>query len=365
MKMMLSAFLMIFVPMVCSCKTGAGSSGFLVSDGKSADDPADLALRLAQKHEIHGLGFAIISNRIVSKTGFVSCCDQKAPPTSAPIFQAASLGKPVFAYGILKLVKEGRLDLDRPLLSYLPSGYLHRQNPFALHKEPKTDLVTAPDLGTVTARMVLTHTSGLPNWSNENLTFTFPPGTSWGYSGEGFMLLQQVAERMTGEQVDQLMHRLVFDPLKMTSTEYRWSAAVADRLVPGISASGQPHQLRFPDPIVPSSLYTTAGDYAKFITALLADPEILRLTTTTPVTVDGRLGLEWGLGWGLERQGDELNLWHWGSNPGYRSFVMVSTKTGNGIVILTDNERGLIVAEPLVNAVLPGHHNAFRFYMLR
>jgi CubicO group peptidase (beta-lactamase class C family) len=82
--------------------------------------------------------------------------------------------------------------------------------------------------------------------------------------------------------------------------------------------------LRFPEPIVPSSLYTTAGDYARFITALLADAEILRLTTTAPVTVDGRLGLEWGLGWGLERGGDGLNLWHWGSNPGYRSFVMVS-----------------------------------------
>lgn len=337
----------------------------LASGGKSANDLSDLALRLAQKHGIRAVGFAVLSGHAISQTGFVSCCEQKPPPDSDPVFQAASLGKPVFAYGILKLAKDGRLDLDRPLLSYLPDGYLHRRNPFAIRQAPMTDLVAAPDLGLVTARMVLSHTSGLPNWSNENLSFAFRPGTSWGYSGEGFMLLQKVAERITGEAIDRLMRRLIFEPLKMTSSEFRWSPAVSARLVPGTSASGQPRQLRFPEPIVPSSLYTTAGDYARFITALLADAEILRLMTTAPVTVDGRLGLEWGLGWGLERGGDGLNLWHWGSNPGYRSFVMVSVKSGNGIVILTDSERGLAVAEPLVDTVLPGHHNAFRFQMLR
>ncbi len=337
----------------------------LASGGKSANDLADIALRLAQGHGIRAVGFAIISGHTTGQIGFVSCCERKAPTASDPIFQAASLGKPVFAYGILKLVKDGRLDLDRPLLSYLPNGYLHRRNPFAIRQAPMTDLVATPDLGKVTARMVLSHTSGLPNWSNENLSFAFRPGSSWGYSGEGFMLLQQVAERITGEEVDQLMRRLIFEPLKMTSSEFRWSPAISTRLVPGTSASGQPRQLNFPEAIVPSSLYTTAGDYAKFITALLADAEILRLTTTTPVTVDGRLGLEWGLGWGLERGSDGLNLWHWGSNPGYRSFVMVSMKSGNGIVILTDSERGLAVAEPLVNVVLPGHHNAFSFHLLR
>jgi hypothetical protein len=63
-------------------------------------------------------------------------------------------------------------------------------------------------------------------------------------------------------------------------------------------------------------------------------------------------------------QGERL-IWHWGSNPGYRAFVMASVKTGDGLVLLTNNDNGLALAEPAVDAVLPGDHRIFKLYMLR
>jgi CubicO group peptidase (beta-lactamase class C family) len=96
----------------------------------------------------------------------------------------------------LKLAQEGLLNLDAPLVSYLPNGYLHIQNPFAFGKQPITDRVVAPELQVVTTRMVLTHTSGLPNWTSDPLAFDFKPGTNWQYSGEGFMLLQRGSKQL-------------------------------------------------------------------------------------------------------------------------------------------------------------------------
>lgn len=87
------------------------------------------------------------------------------------VFEAASLSKPVFAFGVLLLAQEGIIDLDRPLASYLPAPYLPAE----------------PGAAVITARMVLEHTTGLPNWrpKGEPLALLRQPGTRFGYSGEG------------------------------------------------------------------------------------------------------------------------------------------------------------------------------------
>jgi CubicO group peptidase (beta-lactamase class C family) len=287
------------------------------------------------------------------------------PPTNDSVFQAASLSKPVFAYAVLKLAEKGVLSLDKPLISYLPEGYLHVQNPFALSRPPITDLVIAPELQAVTARMVLSHTSGLPNWSSKPLAFDFAPGTKWQYSGEGFVLLQRVVEVITNEKLDDFTRHQLFEPLAMSNTEFRWDKRFTGTVVPGMSSSGHPRHLVFPEAIAPASLYTTAKDYAKFLAALTADSQTVQQIIAAPVSVDPKHDLSWGLGWGIEHSKSETFLWQWGNNPGYRAFVMASTSTGDAVVILTNSENGLSIVEPIVRAVFPGSHNAFKFYMLR
>ena len=69
--------------------------------------------------------------------------------------------------------------------------------------------------------MVLSHGTGLPNWGGERLTLQFEPA-AYGYSGEGFVYLQKAIERATGQSLEALARREVFEPLGMARSSYVW-----------------------------------------------------------------------------------------------------------------------------------------------
>ena len=316
--------------------------------------------RQARDKQVCAVAYAAIHAGKISSSGGASGCERGREPTGDSVFQAASLSKPIFAYAVLKLAQDGSLNIDAPLVSYLPQGYLHLQNPFAFGHPPITDRVVAPELQAVTARMVLSHTSGLPNWSSDPLAFDFKPGTGWQYSGEGFMLLQRAVESITNEKLDDFMRHRLFDPLNMSNTAFRWKPQFADGFMPGM-----PRYMEIPEALAPFSLHTSANDYAKFLAALMADPQAVQLIAQSPASVAPKLSLGWGLGWGVEQGEKETYIWQWGNNPGYRAFVMASTSSGDAVVMFTNSENGLAMAEPIVAMVLPGSHSVFKSYLVR
>ncbi len=300
---------------------------------------------------------AVIRNRQLASIETASAC--ATPATLAPdsVFQAASLSKPVFAYAVLKLVAQGKLDLDTPVMTYLPQGYRHQRD--LLTPEP-SDLVTDPQLAAITVRMVLNHTSGLPNWTSGVLRVGTAPGTKWDYSGEGYVLLQRAVESVTGQPLDQFMAAQVFQPLGMNHSDYAWNERVAKNLLPGTKANGAPRAaMTLTHPNAAFSLHTSAADYAKFMVALMKDDALLSQSTASPVVVDPALGISWGLGWGMERGQDDATIWQWGNNTGYRAFAMASVRSGDGFVMLTNSENGLELAPPLAQKILPGRHTVF------
>ena len=100
---------------------------------------------------VPGLAIALLrGGEVVWHRGFgVRNSKTKEPVDDATVFEAASLSKPVFAYAVLKLVDSGKFDLDKPLNQYLPGNY---------------DVGDDPRLNQITARHVLSHTTGFPNW---------------------------------------------------------------------------------------------------------------------------------------------------------------------------------------------------------
>lgn len=337
-----------------------------------ADEPATLQDRLAELAQAHGVcaaAFATVSDRRVQPALFAGSCPPEPPPAPAlgagTVFQAASLSKPVVAHGALQLVAAGTLDLAAPVTRYLPGGYDHRRNPFDNRPPADTAHVPAADLKDVTLRMLLNHTSGLPNWADGPLTFASPPGSAWRYSGEGYALLQRVIERVTGEPLDVFLDKQVLKPAGMADSSFRPAPALLSRTVNGRTAAGAPRRLRFPAPIAAASLHTTAADYARFMATLLADEPAMRLTLADPMPASRRPPLDWGLGWGMERTPGDPCLWHWGNNPGYRAFAMMRPRRGDAFVLLTNSERGMALAEPLAGLALPGEHTAFGFHLLR
>lgn len=334
--------------LVASC-----ASHPIASPGSEAT--GDLLRRLVRTHHVCGAAVAVIRQGRVETVETASGCEPGWQVDSHSLFQAASLGKPVFAYAVLKLVQQGRMDLDRPVSDYLPTGYQRPLDPLSQHDDAPAERLPASQLQAVTVRMLLQHTSGLPNWARGPLRLEEKPGTRWRYSGEGYLLLQQAFESVTGQPLDEGMRSLVFAPLGMQQSSYRWNPQVAAHLVAGTKGNGSPRKtVVFHQPRAAYTLYTSVLDYARFLVAVLDDESTMDLIAESPVTVDSARGLSWGLGWGLEQASDGVRLWQRGNNPGYRAFTLVAPGSGKGLVILTNSDAGMKLVEPWVTGSISG-----------
>jgi tetratricopeptide (TPR) repeat protein len=109
-----------------------------------------------------------------------------------------------------------------------------------------------------------------------------------------------------------------------------------------------------------ASLLTTAGDYSRFLLAVLRGeglrPETAAAMLTPQVHVPTNAGdplspprddIGWGLGWGLLKVGDRQSFWHWGHQDAWRAFVMVRRDGSAGLVFFADSATGLAIARPL------------------
>lgn len=186
------------------------------------------------------------------------------------IMYGASLTKAVFAYTVMQLVEEGKLDLDTSIDRYLP-------NPLPAYTEPDvedryarwSDLAGDERWRKLTPRILLTHSSGFANFGflepDGKLRFHFEPGTRYAYSGDGLILLQFVLERGLGLDLGAEMQRRVFDRFGMTRTSMMWRADFADNLADGWDMAGktEPHDERSAVRAA-GSMDTTISDFARF-----------------------------------------------------------------------------------------------------
>ena len=158
----------------------------------------------------------------------------------------------------------------------------------------------------------------------------------------------------------------MFVPLGMVHSSFVWQTGFAAQLLPphtgaGVAATPELYQ----HALASSTLYTTLGDYAKFVTALLlpASGSPLALEETQQVEVNRKLKLAWGLGVAIE-VAPRRAFFHWGANPGYQSFFLVQPGSGRGVLFLTDSDHGLDLVDRLVADFVPGRHPALSFPML-
>ncbi|NIA70519.1 beta-lactamase family protein [Pelagibius litoralis] len=261
------------------------------------------------------------------------------------IFEAASLGKPLFAYAMLTMARQGKLDLDLTLSGKLNELYV----------------IDDARIDRVTARHVLSHTTGLPNWRPDRfsaqakpLKFLRSPGSEFGYSGEGYMYLQAVIEKQSDEALDRIMEALVFQPIGMPRTSYLWSDGFeADFAMPHDHRGRAGEKWRIREAGAAYSLHTTASDYAGFLRVMLEDDsELARAMLSPQIDLSASAQLAWALGWGIERRADVDWFWHWGDNVGYKHFVMGSRSEKRAVLVFTNARRGANVYRTVVEEVL-------------
>src|SRR5580658_5993079 len=246
--------------------------------------------QLLEKSDVPGMSIALIRDgRVVWSAGFgVSNAVTRKPVTTNTIFEAASLSKPVFAYAVLRLVDEGKLNLDTPLNRYLGNNY---------------DVVNDDRINLITARRVLSHTSGFPNWRDNDGTKTllihYNPGEKWSYSGEGMVYLSKVVEKITGMRFEAFMQKYALQPLEMTASSYIWRnrfdslKAYRHDELGALNGRNQPadgkEDTLHDNGNAAASLQTTPGDYAKFIIAIMNGTGLKKATWREMLTPQARV----------------------------------------------------------------------------
>lgn len=307
--------------------------------------------QLLERTGLPGLSIAVINDgRLAWAQGFGYANERtRQPVTEDTIFQAASLTKPTFAYVMLKLCDEDRLNLDVPLMrKYLPDP------------APSTD----PGAERITARMVLAHMSGLPftHFPKWPLKMDFEPGEKFGYSGAAYIYLQQVVEQLLGKPLVTIMNEYVIGPLALTDSAYVWRPNYQVDAAIAYDYDNTPikeaERSRPENACAAASLHSTPKDFARFLIELLFRKNgVLRLDYTLKrmmLSPQVRLtnNLAWGLGWGLRLAEDGDRFWHWGDSRGYVSYAAGSLSARRGVVIFTNGRHGLRVAEQVAAKVM-------------
>lgn len=223
---------------VSACATAPAPS---VPSGAAIDAEAR---RLMASEDVKGMAIAVIDDgQVVHVAAYGHRnVERDLPLTNDTIMYGASITKAAFAYMVMQLVDEGRIDLDRSIAEYLP-------RPLPEYEE-YNDLAGDERWRQLTARNILNHSTGFANFRwlepDEKLRFHWAPGERYGYSGEGIWVLQFVLQEGLGLDVGAEMQRRVFDRFGMTNTSMMWRPDFANNLADGYALDGtfEPHDER-------------------------------------------------------------------------------------------------------------------------
>lgn len=261
------------------------------------------------------------------------------------IFNVASLAKPITAMVTLKLISEGKWNLDEPLYHY----FVDR------------DIANDPRNKKLTTRLILSHQTGFPNWrsdtENKKLQFIFDPGTKYGYSGEGFEYLRKALEKKFKKPLEKLAKELLFQPLQMNDTDFVWTNKTAEeRFAIGYDENANPYPtIKNTKANAADDLHTTIEDYGKFLINILEGANISENLHQEMLKkqVKTKENKFFGLGFELYDLGNgEWAISHGGSDLGTQCITFLFPQTKNGILIFTNATAGYKIFNPLLNHYL-------------
>jgi CubicO group peptidase (beta-lactamase class C family) len=329
-----------------------------------------LVQHLMDTAHVTGLCLGIVED---GRPAYIQAYGYKNKPANerndtATCFYGASLSKPLFAYLVMKLVDQGKIDLDRPLYQYLPK-------PIPEYDRYK-DLADDPRWKLLTARHCLDHTTGFPNFKwfnprgNNKLEIFYTPGTHYGYSGEGMLLLQLAVETVTGKPLDSLAQEMVIVPFGMRRTGYIWHPAFESDFAVGHLENESPiRKKRWTTASAAGSLETTIADYTRFLAATvliegLSAKSWKEMTSkqiaihsahqfpsldTATTTENDAIGLGYGLGWGVFTTPYGKVFFKEGHDDGWEHYGICFPDQKKAFLIMTNSSNGEKIFKELVS----------------
>ena len=328
-----------------------------ISGGCSTEDFTGAVQEKFDQQFVGNFAMALVKNGKVTDEIFYTA---GKPVDRNTVFQVASLSKWVSAFGVMKLVEDGKLDLDEPVSTYLTRWELP-QGEFSNNG--------------VTVRRLLSHTAGLTDGLGYSgfepgvlvqsieasltkasdadkgvegvVRVGLEPGKAFAYSGGGYTLLQLLVEEVSGQPFSTFMKEAVFEPLGMVHSTYTWEDSSGFVLAEYYNSDGsQASHYRYTS-LAATSLYTSLSDMEIFFQVFLKgdqnepigrnvlEPQTIQQMRTVHATT---MGMDiWGLGTMLYAptgNGDFI-IGHDGkSTPPINTAVRLDPQSGNGIIVL-------------------------------
>lgn len=301
-----------------------------------------------QELNIPGVSLAIINNGevVYHKTAGFANLQNSLPVNQNTIFEGASISKPVFAFFVMTFVDDGLLDLDTPLYKYLPY-------PDIAHDERYKK---------ITARTVLSHRTGLPNWredeEDKKLKLKFDPGTEYSYSGEGYQYLAKVLKNLIGtnwQGLEEEFQRRVGQPLGMKHTLFIQNAYSRQNKAEPYDENNnwinwkESYWFNKNDSVfvAPTSIHSEAIDFSKWMIAIMNEKGLSKENFRSFLTKGERVPEN-----NVGKQYNALGLpkitipilggfyAHDGNNEGFSTGFVLKKKKKWGFVYFTNSEYG-------------------------
>jgi len=328
------------------------------------------------RYEVPGVSIALIENdRLVWSRGFgIADLESGRPMTDATICRTGPVSESLTAWGVMKLVEQGRVQLDAPISRYLKRWQL-----------PPSQF----DHSEVTVRRLLSHCAGImqqyyphrsePGERPETKALlsgiaidaspahvTYAPGSDFRFSQANYTLLELLIEELSGEDFAVFMQREVLYPLGMADSNYDWSETPPRKRAAPHDSRQQALPVTFVDHRAAGGLNSTAYDLAAFLTAAL--PSLRNAVQGSPVLNQGSINLmerpaslpedahwpasegrRYGLGYLIEQTGKgRIVFSNGGPTPDgwYASFYGIP-ETATGMVLLTNSRNGGALANSI------------------
>ncbi len=336
-------------------------------------DTAPKKMNLAERlkhYNVPGVSVAVINNYTIewAKGYGVKDAGTNEPVTANTLFQAASISKPVATMAMLRLVQEGKLNLDEDVNIKLKSW-----------KVPESEFTKEKK---VTLRGLVTHNAGLTVHGFGGYAADVPlptlvqilngespansarivndtaPGKIWRYSGGGFCVMQQLIGDVTGKPFPQVMQENVLSKIGMQNSTYeqplptaRAAQAATGHRFKGNIVKGKWHT--YPE-MAAAGLWTTPTDLAKLAievqkSKLGKSNKVLSKALTEQMLT--RQFENWGLGFNLEGQDAKATFSHGGSNEGFRCHFVAFANSGQGAVVMTNSDNGSALAQEIIRSI--------------
>lgn len=309
-----------------------------------------------EKFRLTGLEVGIVKhNEIVYAKGFgVRNSETQEPVTTESLFHMASVSKPFVATGIMQLVERGEVDLDEPVVTYLPYFKLDDER----YKQ-------------ITIQQMLSHVSGMPDvmdyhWdqpeyddqaleryvrSLADRKMLFTPGDEFSYSNMAYEVLGDVIAKVSGQSFEEYMQENILTPLEMDKSTFLKQEMPPELETTPHYGSGSTstvypyHRAHAPSSTLHSNVLEMSNwAIANMNRGTFNDKQILR---------ESSYDLLWkpykqlsndrsiGLGWFTGTSGERFRIFHGGADIGFRTSLVMLPEESIAVIILANNERAI------------------------